>query len=154
MRRSCVGVDLGASRTEKTSKTISKSWFRTFWGSRFWMTCLDLESFKSVPIMRGARFPFRRSAPIMRGARFSTFGVSMGCPRWVQRWRQKRYRNNGFWMNFKIEGLRRAVSEEHNLQNTLENQYLAPSPWDLLRVHWGWPIFACAPLGCSSGALR
>ena len=94
----------------------------------FWGTNLDHENAKSVPMQRGARFVLHRSVPMQRGARFSIFDVPMGGPRWVQRWRQKRYRNNGFWMNFKIEGLRRAVSEEHNLQNTLENQYLAPSP--------------------------
>ena len=42
-----------------------------FLGGSFREALLDHADEKSVPMQRGARFPFLRSAPMQRGARFA-----------------------------------------------------------------------------------
>ena len=68
----------------RASETSIKPMVWGVLGDPFWVTNLELEYSKSVPMQRGARFFLRRSVPMQRGARFWIFDVPWGGPTWPQ----------------------------------------------------------------------
>ena len=58
-------------------------------GAHLWEAKMDHAETKSVPMQRGARFPFSGSVPMQRGDRFRIFDVPLGGPTWPQRGRPK-----------------------------------------------------------------
>ena len=59
-----------AAGPSETFKTIYFKWFGAFLGEPFGRLHWDHVNGTSVPMQRGARFPFSRSVPMQRGARF------------------------------------------------------------------------------------